>query len=167
MVTEDEGLRFASKKEAPGLEEGKGDGPPDPSLWPSGFPLIPAPSGPRNPPDWGMILGYLLRLAGDVVTVGGFPWRGRERGYLQVGLETETGPCSPLNVVFLFLFSHFLLLWGCLLGFWGALTRFLHPGACSIHPSGALDPTPITSLCLLSDRVRPCLYSEGHLVHIP
>lgn len=47
------------------------------------------------------------------------------------------------------------------------MTGYLHPGAFSIHPLGALDHTPIIALCLLSDRVRPCLYAQGHLVHIP
>lgn len=80
----------------------------------------------------------LVGLFGDSFTVGEAPLRWRD-GYFPFGLETETKPCNPLTGVFFSLFPAFYFFGGlfaiCDLLGWG-LTGFLHPGACSIHPSG-------------------------------
>ena len=136
MVTEDKGLGFASQKETENLEEGKGG-------------ILPYPPLALGLPDHSsqQVLRphqtrtvKLVGLFGDSFTVGETPlrWRG---GYFPFGLETETKPCNPLSGVFFSLFPAFYFFGGlfaiCDLLGWG-LTGFLHPGTCSIHPSGAL-----------------------------
>lgn len=76
-------------------------------------------------------------------------------------LETETGPCSILNV-FLFLLSISL---GALFGGLEGLTGFLYRGSCSIHPTGALDPTSVIALCLLRQGVALCLFQGALGAH--
>lgn len=77
----------------------------------------------------------------------------------------KLGPAAPLTFS-LFSSPAFYLLGGT---FWG-FDWIPASWACSIHPTRGLDrppPSPIIAPCHLSDRVRPCLYSKGHLVHIP
>lgn len=76
----------------------------------------------------------------------------------------KLGPAAPLTFS-LFSSPAFYLLGGTFWGFdwipasWG----LLHPSYQGPGPT----PPPIIAPCHLSDRVRPCLYSKGHLVHIP
>lgn len=75
----------------------------------------------------------------------------------QLASKLKPGPAAPL--IFPFFSSLLFTSLGAPPVVLGGLTGFVHNGACSIHPSGALDHTPIIALCLLSDRVRPCPYS--------
>lgn len=103
----------------------------------------------KAPPDRGSVLGNLLGLVGDTVTVWEVPLEGG-RGYFPVGLKTESGPVAPLMFP-LFPPSLLLLFWG---PFWGI----------SINPHGfdwiptswglfhsslqGPEPNPIIALCL-------------------
>jgi len=75
------------------------------------------PVGYKTPPDGAVILGDLLGLVGDAVTV----WEALLEGgcgYFPVGLKTEPGPAAPLvfsffsSPTFTFLGAPLGVLWG-------------------------------------------------------
>lgn len=167
MGTEDdESPGFAGRKEMKGFG-GEGSTPPDPTLCPWGFLSPRLPVGYRSPPDRGSDSrepsGNGRRCSHRV---GGTPRGARGAWSLPVGLKTEPGPAAPLMFSF-FSSPTFYFPGGPSRGVsWGFDWIPTSRGLFHSSPQGR-GPNPIGALCLLPDRVRPCLYSKGYMVHIP
>lgn len=107
-----------------------------------------------------LTLKILKKLVGDAIKVGGASREERDMIISKLAMEISLVRSLKISFHPLLCFLHF---WEPII-FW-ALTGVLHLRACSIIPPRTW--TFQASLCLFSSRVRPCLYSQGHLVHIP